>query len=335
MTLSAEERAIRTRPQSSCYLCGSPGITSHRDLHDALSATPGSWSFRRCPNPDCGLLWQDPMPVEEDIAKAYDGYFTHRESQTEVRAPAHRLKPSAVRTARNGLRTLPLLRRLYEEHRRRDRLYLTRATPGRVLEVGCGNGHRLVRLRALGWEVAGQEVDPIAAEIARRAGIPVYGAPLHEIHLDESTFDAVLLIHVLEHVHNPVGLLRTCHGILRPGGELVVVTPNSSSYGHAKFGRAWSGLDPPRHLFLMSEKTLREIARRAGFTSIEIGTSVANAMGILAASRNNDRSGRYGSGTGGPVDRFVERSYQGCATLAWLANEHTGEECVLRAIRTA
>ena len=79
-----------------------------------------------------------------------------------------------------------------------------------------------------------------------------------------SSADAITLHHVIEHVPDPIALLRECARILRPGGKLAVATPNVESLGHRLFGRCWLALDPPRHLHLFSMPALRACVRKAG-----------------------------------------------------------------------
>src|SRR5689334_15196819 len=75
---------IRVRPQPECYVCRTPGQRQYSGLQDRINHAPGVWNISRCPNPDCGLLWLDPMPLEEDIGKAYITYFTHGSAQPVV-----------------------------------------------------------------------------------------------------------------------------------------------------------------------------------------------------------------------------------------------------------
>jgi SAM-dependent methyltransferase len=160
------------------------------------------------------------------------------------------------------LRFVPLLR---------DRAVLShggfRARPGgRILDVGAGSGIFVARLRALGWDAVGVEPDPTAAAGARsRHGGDVRTGTLEEQRLPDGSFDAVHLSHVLEHVHEPGALLRECRRVLRPGGRLVVLTPNAESLGHRLQGRGWRGLEPPRHLHVFTSRSLRRALRDAGF----------------------------------------------------------------------
>jgi hypothetical protein len=78
--------------------------------------------------------------------------------------------------------------------------------------------------------------------------------------------------------------MRKCRELLKPGGRLVVTTPNARGLGHARFGASWRGLEPPRHLQIFSPPTLAECARRAGLEVLEAGSTAANADYLSAAS---------------------------------------------------
>src|ERR1700704_6417907 len=71
---------IRSRPCPSCYVCGAKGDSLYHDLKDRYFAAPGVWNIRKCRNAGCGHAWLDPMPIEEDIGKAYETYFTHADN---------------------------------------------------------------------------------------------------------------------------------------------------------------------------------------------------------------------------------------------------------------
>src|SRR5207249_6934470 len=115
--------------------------------------------------------------------------------------------------------------------------------------------------------------------------VTVHLGPLASHQFASGSFDAIAMSHVIEHVHDPAGLLRECHRILRPGGLLSVVTPNWSSLGHRYFGRSWRGLEPPRHLQLYTLPTLVRELRQAGFVVETARTSVRIADFIWSWSR--------------------------------------------------
>jgi SAM-dependent methyltransferase len=82
---------------------------------------------------------------------------------------------------------------------------------------------------------------------------------------EAGSFQLVAMRHSLEHVHDPLRLLRDAHRILMPGGKLVVAVPNIDSLPFRWFGHSWYGLDLPRHLTHFAPWTLHLMLERAGF----------------------------------------------------------------------
>jgi 2-polyprenyl-3-methyl-5-hydroxy-6-metoxy-1,4-benzoquinol methylase len=145
--------------------------------------------------------------------------------------------------------------------------FLTRAlAPGsRVLDVGCGRGVILGPLADRGFAVSGFEISEAAARGADpRAAIRV--APrLAAAGYAASSFDQVVIWHVLEHMDDPRSALEEVHRILAPGGRLVVAVPNFSSLQARFAGAAWFHLDLPRHLFHFPLAALRRLLAETGF----------------------------------------------------------------------
>ena len=76
--------------------------------------------------------------------------------------------------------------------------------------------------------------------------------------------------HVVEHVHNPLELLKGCYQLLKKGGYLWLETPNILSIGHKDFKENWLPLDPPRHLMLFNVDSLQKGLYEAGFSEVEV-----------------------------------------------------------------
>ncbi len=298
---------IRTRPAPQCSLCGAPGAVLYEKLTDRSFGAPGEWSLRKCQRDTCGLVWLDPVPVEEDLGKAYQGYYTH--SQPAPGPSPLRDSVWAVWHSYLGARfgytqgTGPKWRRLFAplallHPGGRDELdaaamHLPAPTgPARVLDVGCGSGVLLARMQLLGWQAEGVELDPGGVAAARARGVKVSQGTLEQQHFPENSFDAVHSAHVIEHVYDPVGLLRECHRVLKPGGKLVILTPNIAGQGHRLFGSAWLNLDPPRHLKLFSSRTLRSAAEQCGFAVRRLDSTIRSAWVYGALSECIRRSGR-------------------------------------------
>ncbi len=320
------DQSIRTRAHPNCFLCGTTGEVLYANLTDRLFHAPGVWQLRRCPQEKCGLLWLDPVPIKDDLPLVYQNYFTHGPRSFAVRGVGRSLVHGLYR----GVLLATGLAR-----QRADLLsfYLRDAGPGRLLDVGCGDGGQLARLRVMGWQVEGQEIDPAAAEQARtQYGLQVHVGPLADLGLPDSTYQVVTMSHVIEHVYDPVSLLKECRRILKPGGSVVAITPNVKSCGHERFRSNWMPLEPPRHLHMFSPTTLREVARRAGYAKQECWTTAANAQFLAESSLNIERTGRHTVGSRPGLYLGLQTlAFQFWALALHAARRDSGDECVLRA----
>jgi methionine biosynthesis protein MetW len=296
--IDRENLKIRTRSTPSCYLCASQGELLYENLEDRVFGCPGQWNFRRCSDPACRLMWMDPMPEKEDIGLAYSHYYTH---EPDAAIPSgwlhqayHRMHRSYLGLRFNyGLEGAPRWKRLWGlwmyllPHRRAEAdaqfFYLSSASGSSLLDVGCGNGRAMDLLKTLGWQVEGIDADPNAVQRARSRGLQVRQGSLEEQSYPDSSFDVIIMSHVIEHVHDPLSLMKECYRILKPGGRLITVTPNAGGWGHARYGCFWRGLEPPRHLHIFSVSSLRLLSLRAGFLRAEYLTG-GFARSIIVAS---------------------------------------------------
>jgi len=282
---------IRTEGVLICFICGSPNrIILYKNLHDRWFGTLGQWTLKRCAN--CGLAYLDPRPTAESVGKTYANYYTHQTQLNAVQTNSLLRKKSLKVLFRciYHLLNIPV----YRMQRKLDEMHLGRVLPGRLLDIGCGDGRFLKRMHDLGWTVQGVEVDPLSAKFAAETfGLSVHAGTVESAMFPDNYFDAVTMSHVIEHVYDPIALLSECRRILRPAGLLVVATPNIESMGHKYFGRMWRDLDPPRHLHLFSLKTMGIVLRRAGFIHSAINTSAAHADIISIGSMQIKKQAIY------------------------------------------
>jgi ubiquinone/menaquinone biosynthesis C-methylase UbiE len=151
----------------------------------------------------------------------------------------------------------------------------------------------------LGWNSQGVDFDQNAVELARKNGLKVDVGTLESQNYPESSFDAVTINHVIEHVPDPVSLLKECRRILKPGGTIALATPNSQSLGHHIFKNNWRGLEPPRHLQILSAKATKTLFASAGFKQITVRTY--NSLYVWEQSYQLSRSQSQ-------LDREVKKS---------------------------
>jgi SAM-dependent methyltransferase len=144
----------------------------------------------------------------------------------------------------------------------------TIGSAGRLLDFGCADGYFLELAQADGWQVAGVEIAHSMAESTRcRLGVEV--APSLEA-LSAMGFDAVTLWEVLEHLPTPVAGLARLRERLRPGGGLMLSTPNAGHWQAREEPGIWGGYRPPAHVVLFSAGSLAMALRAAGFERITV-----------------------------------------------------------------
>jgi SAM-dependent methyltransferase len=134
-----------------------------------------------------------------------------------------------------------------------------------LLDVGCGNGNFMIWMKSLGWDVEGNEIDPIAASIAIGRGLRVMVDDIMKVDLKPETFDAITLSHVAEHFSDPKKVFEKLAPSLKRGGVLVSISPNPRGILRRWFGNKWYALDPPRHLFIPSGSAYRHMFEGIGF----------------------------------------------------------------------
>jgi SAM-dependent methyltransferase len=163
---------------------------------------------------------------------------------------------------------------------------------GRALDIGCGNGVFLDRIRRHGWDVLGIDTSPAAAAAARESfGITVHVGELEDAPIQARSFDFIHMSHVIEHLARPVATLRRVAHLLRPGGRLYVETPNIDSLAFRWSREYWFALDAPRHLWLFSPATLARALSQSGFSVAQLRVHGQPAFDWEATYRREQREG--------------------------------------------
>jgi 2-polyprenyl-3-methyl-5-hydroxy-6-metoxy-1,4-benzoquinol methylase len=137
---------------------------------------------------------------------------------------------------------------------------------GRLLDIGCSIGQFMKISAEFGWKAEGVELNRDAAEFARReCGLKVYDKPLEELGLENESYDLITLWGVLEHLSDPVLMLKNVHNLLKSDGLLLLFVPNGHSllvrltryYNSTVSGRA--------HLWYFTPRTIGQILKKNGF----------------------------------------------------------------------
>jgi SAM-dependent methyltransferase len=218
--------------------------------------------YVRCPI--CRCMSVNPYPRRE-LNKAFQGLGTVENLEQE----------DEKRQGYFGRRLARLESRLGEAYR-----------GARLLEVGCGAGILLQEAWRRGWHADAIE---LSVELAARARInnPTANVITGDIQNQEPTgppYEAIISLDVLEHVLVPMTMIENCRELLKPGGLLLLQTPNTRSLRSRVKGAKWDMLDPDQHLNLFSPDALHVLLTTVGFEVLEMNTASGTGLERGAAS---------------------------------------------------
>lgn len=146
---------------------------------------------------------------------------------------------------------------------------------GTLLDVGCATGFFLEVAKERGWKVQGLELSRFAYEYAKRKRrLPVINRTLEQAGFGNSSFDAVTMFDVIEHLPDPKKTVQEIHRVLRKGGVVAITTPNIGSLVARLLGKRWEEVRRVReHIYFFSEGTLRKMLKSVGFEILKVETA--------------------------------------------------------------
>lgn len=224
-----------------CPVCGSESI------HNYFKDGP---YLKECK--DCKIVFTYPLP--EDLTETYDEeyYKIWHKKQSKQREKLWR---------------------------RRLKIVKNYGMPGKLLDVGTGDGLFLKAAKKANFDVYGTEISPAAAKAAKNLyDLDIHLTELEDADFEENSFDVITIWHVIEHVKNPVELFKKAHNLLKPGALVFVATINLNKYVSRTLYRLTTNKPYPffspkgeQHLFHFTPSTLEMIIKKAGFNIIYTG----------------------------------------------------------------
>jgi SAM-dependent methyltransferase len=253
----------------TCRICEADGEHTVHPAREMMYGSRESFDYVSCSH--CGCLQIHKIP--DDLARHYPSDYYSQQPRSEPPAPSG-LKGQVMRwycrsstlspdslpgRALRSLLPVPGDLAAVGEYLAEARL---RSASDRILDVGCGaSPYLLAAMRRCGFEAV-EGIDPFIPADLHYEGIPVHRRTIDEV---QGEFGMVMFNHSLEHVPDPVAALREAARLLRPGGTCLVRIPVMGTYFWRRFGVNWVELDAPRHLHLLTVKSVGLLAERAGF----------------------------------------------------------------------
>ncbi len=250
---------------TACIVCDSKVLIPLFETHDRLYDIEGTFFVKKCPR--CSLVCIDPQPEGKILQKHYPSKKYYSYSGGSKKNVFSIVRDYLVKHYYNRTIVSRVFSWLF-----RDVPAMPIKRGEKVLDVGCGTGNTLALLKELGSDVYGIEIDKKAVDVAKSRGLSNIKHGTYEDIDDypDSYFNAIRLYHVIEHLPNPKLCIKLIYKKLKPGGEIIMGTPNYKSLASKIFQKYWVNLDTPRHLFVFSPETLSKITKDEGFSKIQI-----------------------------------------------------------------
>lgn len=264
---------------SACSICGmrTSGelVATGKDFEQLTG--PGTFSMYLCTR--CDAMYLDPRPTMDEMIELSSGFGDRERTRSERRKLL-----ALCKGVRPG---------------------------GSILVLGPDAGFQTRTLKEHGdhnWNLTVVVPQPARAAELKGEGFLVYQGALGELRLMPDQFDFVVMGLVIEQVDDPVQLLREVRRVLKPRGQVGVVTNNIGSIAF-RFGRErhWGGYNFPRHFNLYSRPSLIALANRAGLEVRQVATMPAPVSWLL--TRRNRKMDRGADGRGGVSGRPLSLAF--------------------------
>lgn len=221
-------------PEHGCQLCGDKPLEKF--------VVTGGTTFWRCRS--CGLYQYGNLVAPAAYEGEYhDGYNS-------------RLRRKQLSAASRLSRVAPWI-----DHERPC-----------LLDVGCSVGATLLAARQRGWDAVGVDVSRNAVDVCRKNGLKCHAVDGFDLPFPDQSFDVVSAWHVIEHVADVNVTLREWRRVLRPGGLLVIETPDASSRVVRRRGTRYRRFWAPEHTYAFTPATLAVFVERAGMQRLALPT---------------------------------------------------------------
>jgi 2-polyprenyl-3-methyl-5-hydroxy-6-metoxy-1,4-benzoquinol methylase len=272
---------------TNCPVCGSTDINPLLTVKDH-SVSGDDFVIWQCSN--CSLRFTQDVPDEASIGSYYQStdYISHSN------------------TNKGLINQLYQKVRNYTLDQKANLIIGQTVKQGKILDLGAGIGAFLNTMKGRGWEITGIEPDQGARQQAKN----LFNIELQEANaleqLSPSSFDAITLWHVLEHVHQLHAYVEQLKVLLKPNGKLFIAVPNYQSLDSTVYKLYWAAYDVPRHLYHFTPKAVDILMQKHGLkvTAKKPMWFDSFYISLLSSKYKNGKTKWIGAGMAGLRSNF-------------------------------
>ena len=249
-----------------CPLCGGENLISLFPVRNVFMVRCG----------DCTLVYVNPRFRRDELERLHDGSAAYRYFYEKILLPTTDFRILNI--------FLPRVRRIEAT---------VKNLSGKLLDIGFGPGQFLELAAEQGWETEGVETNGAAIELFRQRNptVKLHKGRVEELNLQPGGYQVITLWETLEHLHDPLGMLKGIHALLEKGGWFFLTTPNIEGFEYKALGSR-GRIDPLNHIVWFNPQTLRRILEETGFTNITVeSVGMFDLDFVLDSIKNHPSSG--------------------------------------------
>lgn len=261
-------RGTKTKKMETIHSC--PVCESTKKATKNLTCTDDTVSketfeIKKCT--DCGFMYTDPRPEENELYRYYESedYVSHSNTSKGL-----------INFLYQNIRKYTLVKKV--------KLINSLSLKDKILDIGSGTGDFLNACKQNGWETTGIEPN----ENARLLAINNHKLDIKEEAdintLKKESFNVITMWHVLEHVPQLNRRVEEIKQLLKRNGTLIVAVPNRMSFDAQHYKENWAGYDVPRHLYHFSPKDIEKLFSKHGFEVIKTKPMIFDAFYVSMLS---------------------------------------------------
>ena len=206
----------------------------------------------------CGLIHSNPIPSKEELSKFYKEKYRSDYKQTYA--------PKIKHTIRYSSGTIYHLNTILS--------FIENPNNKKLLDIGSGSGELLYFAKKAGFDVFGIEPNQGYAEFCKdKLSLPIFNGTYEEADIQDSTYDVIFMNEVLEHMPDPMNVLRDIHSYLKDGGILIVNVPDIEIGKHSPLKRFHYA-----HVYNYNHLSLKKIVEISKFKILNKETSTTSII---------------------------------------------------------
>jgi SAM-dependent methyltransferase len=254
-----------------CKICGNTDNNTTVVAREMMFGLRDEFKYLECGKCGCLQIKEIPANIAKYYPENYYSYLGKSEDQLIQNSLSKSLKRNLKKKLLNYyLHGNSLTGKLIFSNYKSYYPWIKKNTltnDSKILDVGCGSGELLLEMYNDGFkDLTG--VDPyIEHEINYKCGITIYKKQLEDL---AEKYDLIMLHHAFEHMDQPLAILKKMFHLLNNKGFVLIRIPVAACFAWRKYGVNWVQLDPPRHFFLHTTKSMQILCEQSGFRLMDV-----------------------------------------------------------------